>query len=33
MFYQIRDISAFITLIMFACLVAFLGDWAVISGF
>ncbi len=33
MFYQIRDITAFVTVIMFACLVAFLGDWAVVSGF
>lgn len=33
MFYQIRDITAFVTVIMFAFLVAFLGDWAVVSGF
>ncbi len=33
MFYQFRDITAFVTLIMFSFFVAFLGDWAVISGF
>ena len=31
--FPVRDITAFFTLIMFSVLVAFLSDWAVLSGF
>lgn len=33
MFFPIRDLTAFLTVIMFVSLVAFLGDWAVVSGY
>ncbi len=33
MYFPVRDITAFLTLIMFSVLVTFLSDWAVLSGF
>lgn len=33
MYFPLRDLTAFVTLIIFAVFVTFLSDWAVLSGF